>query len=125
MARWNQRLARQTFETTEEGAPGNMESVLPRGVVTFEPDTLGEPAYRDFGYIRRIGGQARRSSICTMVGLTLAPPKHTAILSGMLQRKPERGCLSRTIALLPNIHFRLCLFNLSPPLARQRACRLS
>jgi len=29
------------LETTEEGAPGNMESVLPRGVVTFEADTLG------------------------------------------------------------------------------------
>jgi len=34
-----------------------MESVLPRGDVTFEADTLG--GVRDFGYIPRIGGQAR------------------------------------------------------------------
>src|SRR5712672_2524227 len=31
----------KALETTEEGAPGNMESVLPRGVVTFDVDTLG------------------------------------------------------------------------------------
>src|SRR5258706_10101195 len=43
----------------------------------------------------------------SVVGLTLAPPKHTAILSGILQRERERGRLSRTIGLLPNIHFRL------------------
>src|ERR1700676_2611733 len=63
-------------------------------------------AYRDFGYIPRIGGQARRSSTCTVVGSTLDPPRPTATLSGILQREPERGRLSRTIGLLPNILFR-------------------
>src|SRR5882724_6915077 len=37
-----------------------MESVLPRGDVTFETDTSA--AYRGFGYNLPIGGQARRSS---------------------------------------------------------------
>ena len=103
--------------------PGNMESVLPRSDVTFEADTLG--GVGGLWVHPAIGGQARRSSICTVIGLTLAPPKHTAILSGILQRERERGSLSRTIALLPNIHFWLRLFNPSAPSARQRACRLS
>jgi hypothetical protein len=101
-----------------------MESVLLRGVVTFEADTLGGVP----GPLGTSGGLAVRRGdrpSARWLVLTLAPPKHTAILSGMLQREPERGCLSRTIALLPNIHFRLCLFNLSVPSARQRAYRLS
>lgn len=66
-----------------------IESVLPRGDVTFEADTLG--GVPGLGYMRRIGGQPRRSSTCTVVGLTLAPPKHTAILSDILQRERARA----------------------------------
>src|SRR6266478_4932143 len=64
-------------------------------------------AYRDCGYFRRVGGQAKRSSTCTVGGSTLAPPRRTAIWSGRSPRERERGLLSRTIGLLPNIHFRL------------------
>src|SRR5439155_1615180 len=81
-----------------------MENVLPRDDVTFETDTLG--VYRGFGYNLRIGGQARRSSTCTVAGSTLGPPRPTAILSGILLQGRERGRLSRTIGLLPNILFR-------------------
>jgi hypothetical protein len=99
-----------------------MESVLPRGVVTFEADTLGGvPGL----WVHPADWRSGEASICTVVGLTLAPPKDTAILPGILQRERERGRLSRTIALLPNIHFRLRLFNLPVPSGRQRACRLS
>src|SRR6266481_5633452 len=60
-------------------------------------------AYREFGYILRSGGRTRRSSICTVAGSTLDPPRPTAILSGILPRERERGRLSPTIGLPPSI----------------------
>ena len=77
-----------------------MESVLPRDDVTFEADTLGgvpglwvQPAdWRSSETIVHLHGG----------WFTLAPPKRTAILSGMSQRERERGRLSRTIGLLLN-----------------------
>ena len=82
-----------------------MESVLPREDVKFEVDTLGGiPGL--MGIVRRIGGQTRRSSTCTVVGLALARPKHTVILSGILQRERAREPSFRTIGLLPKTHFR-------------------
>jgi len=82
-----------------------MESVLPRGDVTFEADTLGGIPGLWVHPADWRSGEAITST-CTVVGLTLAPPKHTAILPGILQRERERGRLSRTIGLLPIIHFR-------------------
>jgi len=91
-----------------------MESVLPRGDVTFETDTLGgvpglwvHPAYWRSGeaIIHLHGGW-----------FNLAPPKHTVTLSGILQREREQvrlsglsacsrisisGCYRRRTGMLP------------------------
>ena len=82
-----------------------MESVLPRGDVTFEADTLGGIPGLWVHPADWRSGEAITST-CTVVGLTLAPPKHTAILSGISPRERARGHLSRTIGSLPNIPFR-------------------
>src|SRR5437588_12594346 len=100
---------------TGEGAPGNMESVLPRGVVTFEADTLGVvPGLWVHPTDWRSG-----EAIVHLHGswFTFDSAKAYRHLVGHVAARAGARCLSRTIALLPNIHFRLCLFNLSVPSA--------
>jgi acetyl esterase/lipase len=100
-----------------------MESVLPRGVVTFEADTLGgvpglwvHPADWRSGeaIVHLHGGWFNFGSAKAYRHLV----GHVAARAGARVFIPD-------IALLPNIPFRLCLFNLSVPSARQRAYRLS
>jgi len=95
-----------------------MESVLPRGDVTFAADTLGgvpglwvhPPDWRSGDAIVHLHGG----------WFHFGSAKAYRHLVGHVAARAGARCLSRTIALLPNIHFRLCLFNLSVPSERQR-----
>jgi len=77
-----------------------MESVSPRALHTKQTPSA---AYRDCGYNRRVGGQAKRSPPARGCS-TLAPPRRTPIWSGRSPRRAERGLYPGKFGLLPNIH---------------------
>jgi len=106
-----------------------MESVAPRGDVTFETDTLG--GVPGLWYIRRVGGQAKRSSTCTVVvQLWLrqgVPPSGRAdrrasgsegLYPGLsaCSRTSISGCHGRRAGMLP----RTCRAGRAPDCAHRR-----
>jgi len=79
-----------------------MESVSPRGDVTFEADTSA--AYRDCGYNRRVGGQAKRSSTARwLVQLWLR--QGVPHLVGQIAARAGARAFIPDYRLAPNIHF--------------------